>query len=225
MKRRRAKIYAFKFRRKFFKYIIILLCIIGLILLYLQFLVNPVIYRTTSSKVKTLANRSMNIAITSAMNLGLSYQDLIKIESNEGKISLLQANSVRMNALAKLITRTIQENLRDLLDDSVKIHIGSFTGIPILSGVGPELAIDLGNSYGDISCKFSSEFLSSGINQTQHKIYLNIQTCVNVIFATRTIQIIAGSDVLLCENIILGEIPSTYLKSDSLDEMMNLIPL
>ena len=225
MKRKSHRIVAVKFRRKFIWLVVALLVVVILVFLYLQFLVNPVIYRTTNSKVKTLANKSMNIAVTTAMNQGISYQDLIQIETNDGKTTLLQANSIRINALAKLITRTIQENLRDLLDDDVKIHLGSFSGIPVLSGVGPEISIDLGNSFGDISCKFSSEFVASGINQTQHKIYLNITTRVNVIFATRTMAIDSKTDVLLCESIIIGEIPETYLKSDSLDEMMNLIPL
>ena len=225
MKKRKIRIYAVRLKRKLIWFLVIITILIILAILYLQFLINPIIYRTTSSEVKTLANRSMNIAVTTAMNQGIAYSDLIKIETNDGKTTLLQANSIRINALAKLITRTIQENLRDLLNDDVKIHLGAFSGIPILSGVGPEISIGLGNSYGDISCRFSSEFTSSGINQTQHKIYLNLTTRVNVVFATRTMQIDAKSDVLLCESIIIGEIPDTYLKSDSLDEMMNLIPL
>ena len=226
MKRHRTHIFAFKIKRKkLFLVLFVLVVLAVLILLYLQFLVNPVIYRTTKSKVKMLANKSMNIAVTTAMNQGISYGDLIKIETNDGKTTLLQANSIRINALAKLITRTVQENLRDLLDDSVQIHIGSFTGLPVLSNVGPTVPIGLENSYGDISCKFSSDFVSSGINQTQHKIYLHILTRVNIIFATQTIKVDSSTDVLLCESIIIGEIPSTYLRSDSLDEMMNLIPL
>ena len=133
MKRHRTHIFAFKIKRKkLFLVLFVLVVLAVLILLYLQFLVNPVIYRTTKSKVKMLANKSMNIAVTTAMNQGISYGDLIKIETNDGKTTLLQANSIRINALAKLITRTVQENLRDLLDDSVHIHIGSFTGLPVI---------------------------------------------------------------------------------------------
>ena len=225
MKRRKRLIVIKIRKRKVVAALFVLIFFIALVVLYLQYLVNPVIYRTTSSKVKMLANKSMNIAVTTAMNQGISYGDLIKIETNDGKTTLLQANSIRINALAKLITRTVQENLRDLLDDNVKIHIGSFSGLPVLTNVGPSVSISLENSFGDISCKFSSDFVSSGINQTQHKIYLHITTRVNIIFATQTMRVESGTDVLLCESIIIGEIPSTYLKSNSLDEMMNLIPL
>lgn len=225
MKRRRRLFVIHIKKRKLLAAFLVIALIVTCVLLYLQYLVNPVIYRTTSSKVKTLANKSMNIAVTTAMNQGISYGDLIKIETNDGKTTLLQANSIRINALAKLITRTVQENLRDLLEDSVRIHIGSFTGLPVLTNVGPMVNISLDNSFGDISCKFSSDFVSSGINQTQHKIYLHITTRVNIIFATQTMRVESGTDVLLCESIIIGEIPSTYLRSNSLDEMMNLIPL
>lgn len=211
-------------RRKAFAYIFVLLLIITGILCYMNYLVNPVIFDTTEARVKMFANRSMNIAVTTAMNQGIAYSDLIQIEMEDGKTTLLQANSVKINALAKLITRTIQQNLIEFLKEPIQIKLGSFSGIPIFTGIGPPVHIKI-SPFGDISCKFSSDFASAGINQTQHKIYLNISTNVNVIFPTRTLRVLAKTDVLICESVIIGEIPSTFLKSDSLDEMMNLIPL
>lgn len=213
-----------RIRKKIFIFLLIIVLISSLILCYMKYLMNPVIFNTTESKVKTFANRSMNIAVTTAMNQGIAYSDLIKIEMENGKTTLLQANSVKINALAKMITRTIQQNLSELLEDPITIKIGSFTGIPIFNGLGPGVKITL-TPFGDISCKFSSEFISAGINQTQHKIYLNIATNVNIVFSNKVVKVLAKTDVLICESIIIGEIPTTFLKSDSLDEMMNLIPL
>lgn len=186
--------------------------------------VTPIIIRTSESKIKTLANKSMNIAVVTAMSQDITYDDLILITYNTaGDISIIQANSITINNLAKSITRVTQENLIKLTDEPITIPLGAFSGITALAGLGPTIDFEI-HPYGDISCKFSSEFVSAGINQTQHKIYMNIISNVNIILPFKDLQVQATSSVLVCESVIIGNIPDTYLKSDSLEEMMDLIP-
>lgn len=218
------KTYNFNKKRIFLSIFLIIIITICVFILYLTYFVTPIIIDTSESKIKTLANRSMNIAVTTAMSQDISYDDLIDITKDEkGNIVIIQANSIAINSLAKLITRITQENLILLTQEPVRIPIGAFTGITAFSGTGPKIDFDI-HPYGDIGCKFSSEFVSAGINQTHHKIYMNINTKVNVVLPFRNLQVLADSSVLICESVIVGEIPSTYLRSDSLDEMMNLIP-
>ena len=47
---------------------------------------------------------------------------------------------------------------------------------------------------------------------------------VNVVLPTANQKIEVNSEVLVCENIIVGKVPDAFLNSDNLDEMMNLIP-
>jgi len=212
-------------KRIFLASFLIFLSTFCVFMLYMSYFVTPLIISTSESKIKTLANRSMNIAVTTAMAQDITYEDLIDItKDSEGNISSIHANSITINSLAKLITRVTQENLMMLTEEPVQIPLGAFTGITAFSGLGPKLNFDI-HPYGDISCKFSSDFVSAGINQTHHKIYMNIDTKVNVILPFKNIQVQATSAVLVCESVIIGKIPSTYLRSDSLDEMMNLIPV
>lgn len=212
-------------KRVFVRSFLIFIATICVLIFYLSVFVTPIIIRTSESKIKTIANKSMNIAVTIAMNHQITYDDLIKITKNDdGKISIIQANSITINSLSKMITRVTQENLISLSKDPVQIPIGAFTGITVLSTFGPKLSFEV-HPYGDISCKFTSEFTSAGINQTQHKIYMNVNTVVNVILPFKKLQVLASSAVLVCESVIIGEIPSTYLKADTLDKMMDLIPI
>lgn len=205
-------------------FIAFLLFIIG-ILTYMKFLVNPIIIATSESKIITLANKSMNIAVTQAMERNISYDDLIHIVTDsKGSISMIQANSVQINAMSKQISRTIQQNLILLTKEPITIPIGSFTGIPILSGLGPKIKFQT-FPYGNISCRFASKFESAGINQTHHKIFMNITTNVHVVLPLNNLIVKTGTEVLVCESVIIGDIPTTYLRSTSLDEMLNLVPM
>ena len=113
--------------------------------------------------------------------------------------------------------------LNELVKSPITISLGAFTGIPIFSGLGPKIPINI-YPYGDIGCVFESRFVSAGINQTQHKIYLNVSCIINVILPFNHLKVNTSSEVLICESVIIGEIPDTYLKSNTLNEMLNLVP-
>ena len=170
------------------------------------------------------ANSAMNAAITEAMNQNITYDDLIHIVTDStGKISMIQANSIQINSLSKLIGRVTMRTLNELVKSPITISLGAFTGIPIFSGLGPKIPINI-YPYGDIGCVFESRFVSAGINQTQHKIYLNVSCVINVILPFNHLKVNTSSEVLICESVIIGEIPDTYLKSNTLNEMLNLVP-
>ena len=40
----------------------------------------------------------------------------------------------------------------------------------------------------------------------------------------KTFSVTMDNEVLVCESVIIGDIPQTYLKSSSLQDMMDLVP-
>ncbi len=200
-----------------------LLFVIG-ILIYLNYVVNPIILQMSEAKIRTLATKAVSSAIYEIVSQEDVYQDLISITKNDsGDVALIQANAVEINRLSRSLTRLAQTNLETMGGQGIDIPIGTFSGLPILVGRGSNVKIKM-TPIGAISSSFKSEFTSAGINQTNHKIYVNINSNVSVVLPTSNQTIQTSTQVLLCENIIVGGIPSTYLQSNSLDEMMNLIP-
>ena len=200
------------------------MCIFAFLLLYVRLLVTPLIVETSKSQIKVYATKSMNYAITEAMNQNFQYDDLITISTDSvGKINMINANTVKINNISMLIERITLTHLLEISRKPIQIPLGAFTGIAFFSGMGPPVLIDI-YPYGEVSCKFLSQFLSAGINQTQHKIYVEIGTKINVVLPFKTISIKMNNQVLVCESVIIGEIPDTYLKSNNLTEMLNLIP-
>ena len=209
-------------RKKTAKILLVFFTLLVLIFIYIFKVATPLVIKTSEAQVKVYANRAMNVAITEAMNQNITYDDLVTVSTDSsGKISLIQANSIQINSLSKLIGRVTMATLNELVKVPIEIPAGAFTGLPILAGVGPKIPLNI-YPYGDINCIFESKFISAGINQTQHKIYLNVTCAINVVIPFSSFSVNTFNEVLLCESVILGDIPETYLKSGNLAEMFSL---
>lgn len=211
-------------KRKFWCFLLALLAIIIIFFAYLVRVVNPIIISIGEAKVKSLATKAINMAVTEVLCEGYTYDDIIDIKfTNSGDIAYMQAKSLVVNKLSRDLVSTSQSKLDIIGEQGISIPLGSLSGVPLFMGRGPELRLKL-FPIGAISCNFKSVFSQAGINQTNHRIYVNINSNVTVILPISSRQVSTTTQLLICESVIVGEVPDTYLHSASLDEMMNLIP-
>lgn len=211
-------------KRKIIIFLAILLLIVVAVLLYLNYVVNPVIISTSSAKVKSLSQRAVENAVRQVIHDNVMYDTLVMItRDNNGKIVTISSNSATINMLSLELTEKAQSALSQMGATGIDIPIGSFSGMPIFTGRGPSVNIKM-LPIGTIYCKFESTFTEAGINQTNHRIYLKVYSSVSVILPTANQVVKTETQLMISESIIVGDIPDTYLHSASLDEMMNLIP-
>lgn len=202
----------------------ILLILFILVLLFFNYYVNPVIIEVSEATITSLTSKSVNSAVQSVINNTNLYDEIIEIKTDaEGNITSFQVKSILINRLGKDIGKTAQQNLEMMGSEGIDIPLGTLTGIPIFVGKGPDVVFKV-QPIGTISSTFASEFQSAGINQTSHRIYMNIKATVTLVLPTASRNVQTNTQILICESIIIGKVPDTYLNSDSLDEMMNLIP-
>ena len=90
-----------------------------------------------------------------------------------------------------------------------------FLGISALSGISPNFKIAMERA-GNIDTKIDSEFTAVGINQTLHRIYLDLKCSISILTPFETINKEVSSKVLLTETVIVGEVPATYYNYDNL---------
>ena len=86
----------------------------------------------------------------------------------------------------------------------------------MLSGRGPGVKIRI-SSIGNIETDLESEFTSQGINQTLHRIYVDVSCNVKVLTPFKDIERNITNRVLLAENVIVGNIPDTYYNLEGLN--------
>ena len=97
-------------------------------------------------------------------------------------------------------------------------------GTKILSGRGPDIPIKM-STVGNVETDLISQFSQAGINQTLHRIYLNVECNVIILTPFDTIEQKITNQVLIAEAVIIGEVPATYynlngLKEDDLIELV-----
>ena len=192
--------------------------------MYFNKVVNPIILSITESKVASLSTKAVNSAVSEILVENNLYEDLVTICTNDaGDVVMIQANSVLINKLSRDLARASQTKLDTIGAQGVSIPMGSFTGMPIFIGRGPEVRLKV-MPIGAIQCSFLSEFVQAGINQTNHKIYVNLTATINVVLPVANKQIVSNTQLLICENIIVGKIPEVYLSSSGIKNLMDLIP-
>ncbi|MDD2227269.1 MAG: sporulation protein YunB [Clostridia bacterium] len=215
----------FSFKIKAVSVLCFFIIFIILFLIYLANIVSPVILQASEAKIKSLTQKAMSRAVYSIiMSETDTYSELLNYTyDEEGSVSLITVNSIYVNMLSRQITSLAQSSIDNLADAGIDINLGAFTGITALADAGPFVKMKL-NAIGTVSTFFRSEFLSAGINQTNHRIYINLRSVVSVILPINSPQVNVATEVIVGETIIVGKIPSTYLQSSNLDEMLNLVP-
>ena len=171
--------------------------------------VGPVFDELCKDEAKGIATKITNKEVSNVMEQ-YSYQDLFSIEKDtDGNITMIKSNIFPINEIISRIALKIQEGIDSEGRDSVKIALGTFSGIKILAGRGPNVNIKI-SSVGNVETDLKSEFYSQGINQTQHRVYLQIKCEINLLTPFSNTQESITNQVLIAENVIVGNIPSSY---------------
>ena len=173
---------------------------------------TPTILDIAVVRVQSESTRAINEAVLSVFESGVSYSDLVTIEKNtDNEVVLLTANSVLSNSLARNTSLLVQAKINKLFENSIEIPIGTLSGVPLLNEMGPTVCIAV-SPVGSVSCSFVSEFASAGINQTLHRIYLNVNSRVDLIVPTLHHTVDICTPILICETVIVGKVPQTFLQ-------------
>ena len=189
---------------------------------YFRANIVPTVMDSSVAQMRAITTNAVNIAATSVLNDGLTYDQLFEIEKDkDGKIAMIKANSPQINKIAREIANLAQANLDSLGTQEIQISAGTFTGLALLMGFGPDVTIKI-TPIGTATCDFVSYFQSAGINQTLHKIYIDVYADVSIVTPIDQPTIQVKAEVLVCENMIVGEIPDTYLNMKSINEMYPL---
>lgn len=173
---------------------------------------TPTILDVAETRVKSETTRAINEAVNVAISGSCDYSDLITVEKDaNNEISLIYADSVKVNTLARQMAVATQSKINDISSFDVNIPLGTLTGVPLLSEKGPKVNIIV-SPVGTVNCTFASTFESAGINQTLHRIYINVESVVDLIIPTAHTQVVTTTPILLCESIIIGKVPQTFLQ-------------
>lgn len=176
------------------------------------------------ARAYSMAVETINRAVKQAMGQGVAYEELIDAQMDaQGRVSMLRANTMRMNELASQTALLAERELGSAENQVVEIPLGAALGVSFLSGFGPRLEVRI-LPVGAVHTSFDTEFETAGINQTRHKIFLNLRATVSLIVPTGSQLVEVTSTVPIAESIIVGEVPDSFVDVNNEEDMLNLIP-
>lgn len=182
------------------------------IALYYFKIVCPLISRLGEEKVRSISLSIISEVVGETMSSKtIEYGDLVKISySSEKSIEAIEIDTIKVNELIRQVTKQVQIKIDNLKNEQIGINLGTFTGIPFLYGVGPEINVKI-IPIGTVNSDIMSSLTSCGINQSLHRLYFTISVRLGLILPSKTQNFITSQDVLVCESVIVGQIPSFYL--------------
>ena len=72
---------------------------------------------------------------------------------------------------------------------------------------------------GTVNTDYKTEFVSSGINQTRHRIYIEIKSEMSVVapFTKESVQVVTNVNV--AETVLIGNVPETFYNLEGVREI------
>jgi sporulation protein YunB len=187
--------------------------------------IKPTVIAMSEAQVRYIAIKAMNNAVKKVLNTNIKYTDLLNVMTDKnGKISLIQANTIRMNALATETSSVAQEEIRLMGAEGIYIPLGSIFNSKILAGLGPRIKVTI-LPIGSVAIDFVTEFENAGINQTRHKIYMVMEANVRIVIPLGSDTASIRTRVPVTETIIVGDVPDYYINVEGKkDSIINLVP-
>lgn len=204
-----------KKKRRFMQVIAIILIAFTFAYFVIQ-AIKPIMEQQCKNMAKSVATKICNNEATEVMKK-YKYEDLLAVtKDDEGNVKMVGTNVITVNEIISDIPVHIQEELEKSENNNFNIRLGSFLGSNLFAGRGPNVNIRM-EVIGNLDTDLKSEFTSAGINQTLHKIYLEIKCNVIILTPFETIEEQIINQVLLAEGLIVGDVPSSYYNLEGMN--------
>lgn len=173
---------------------------------------KPTLLTIAEARATAIATTTINNVINEEIASGANHQDLVTVKvDNRGRVVLMQPNTVEFNRLASHITIKVQDGLRKIQEEKIRIPIGQVLGSQILASYGPKITVTV-IPIGTVQVKVMDTFEQAGINQTKHMIYIMADTQVRIVVPLVSKSVNVITRVPIAEYVVMGEVPNTYVQ-------------
>lgn len=216
-------------RRRFFVFLLFVLCIFLTFTIIFETRIRPVISQVAMAQAQSVAvsaiNEEVNRIIASER---LQYGDLAILQMDQNsRISAVTADIVEINRLKSEFARCIQAKMRTIDKMIIRIPLGTLISNGILTGYGPRVPVRL-TSIGRAVVDIEDSFLEAGINQTRHEIHLSITAKMSVLMPGGSTVAEIQTEIPIAQSVIVGEVPDSVtnvsgVNGEPQDNVLNML--
>ena len=174
---------------------------------------RPTLTALAQARVENAVTRIVNDAVDGTLTSeAISYSDLVTLEKDAaGQVSVLAANTAQLNALRTEILGKVLAQVEQLDSQELGVPLGSLTGFATASDLGPVLPVRVLTAAVP-TADFENVFTSAGINQTLHRIMLNVRVECTLLIPGGTVDTAVEAQVCAAETLLVGQVPDAYLE-------------
>ncbi len=200
--------------RKLLYFVLLILFFLLTLFFILRSKYRLVIEELAQTQVKNTTSDLTNDAIAKQIASGeIQYDRIVFFEKDlEGRITALKTNMSEVNRLKTDILNIINDEILALDHSDIGIPLGSLFFPEVLSGRGPAIPVNI-LSIRNSDAGFVSHFSQAGINQTLHRLNMEVSIDVAVLVLGQTSSFTINSEVVVAETVIVGDVPQTYLQT------------
>ncbi len=211
----------FRKRKTGFLYkLVVFLLISTTILVLIDSQIRPIVKTISAYQGREIATKIINKSVYDALSESdINYNNLVALSyNNNGDITSVKTSVADINKLQALISVAVNSEIGKLNDYTIKIPAGTLTGISYFNGQGPIIKFKI-KPLGFVNTQLSSEFSDAGINQTLHKISLNVSATVSAIVPGNTTNFNVNVNYIISDTVVVGNVPDgyTYITGDNRD--------
>ena len=168
-----------RFVRKVVRFFLLLVVISIALLAIFRIRYHDAIRELSETQVRNSTSDLINDAISRQIESGnIRYERIVYFEKDlEGRITALKTNMTEVNRLKTDILNLINDEILALDTTDIAIPIGSLVFPEFFSGRGPGIPIQI-LSIRNSDGSFKSYFSEAGINQTLHKLTMEVSVDV-----------------------------------------------
>lgn len=201
--------------RKFFRRLGVKLIALALIILGLFFIADlsfrPIVETINAYECHERVSRIINNAVLAEIERGgAEYSKLVNLTTNnDGEVISVESNVMNINRLKTEVAERIEREIERLSAINIEIPIGTLTGVQLLHGKGFNVGMSV-QPLGYATTSIISEFTSAGLNQTLHRIIIEISADVDAIIPGFSTRVPVTTSIVAAETVIVGRVPDAY---------------
>lgn len=186
--------------------------------LLFRLLLAPAADELMIAQLESETSEAINRAIDEQIAAGeLSYARLVTLQTDGAdNITAIEADMAQINRLKTGILFRIDELLDSLSVEELSVPLGSVFFPELISGWGPSVSICV-LAVRNSDATFRNEFSSAGINQTLHRIMLDVCVEVTIMTWTGKQTVTVNDSVAVAETVIVGSVPATYIEMGDIE--------
>ena len=195
-------------------FLVFLTAVSFILLIVFRIRYHDAIRSLSQTQVKNATSDLINDAIDKQIDLGnIQYDRIVYFEKDlDGRITALKTNMTEVNRLKTAILNLINDEILALDTTDITIPIGSLLLPEFFSGRGFGIPIQI-LSIRNSDASFQSYFTEAGINQTLQQLTMDVSVDVSVLVLGKTESFTVGSQVVVAETIIVGQVPNTFFQT------------